>query len=208
MRRSIDRVAGKRATGKHTLMLFAIRPAFLVIPSFTFFAVAFPVQAANVAPTISGTPPSSVVVGFRYRFVPAARDANGDRLRFAIANKPAWASFDSATGRLTGAPAATGWYSNIVIKVSDGRISRSLPAFSIQVRRNHPHDRRHAAHSVVAGSAYFFKPTAADGDRQTLRFSIIGQACLGIVFNGDRQTLWHARKQGGRHLLAHSYHRN
>ena len=81
-------------------MLFAIRPAIFVIVFFAFFAAAFPVQAANVAPTISGTPPSSVFVGFRYRFVPAARDSDGDRLRFSIANKPAWAGFDSATGRL------------------------------------------------------------------------------------------------------------
>ncbi len=157
-------------------MLFAIRPAFLVIASFAFFTVAFPVQAANVAPTISGTPPSSVFVGFRYRFVPTASDSNGDRLRFSIANKPAWASFDSATGTLAGTPATTGLYSNIVIKVSDGQISRSLPMFSIRVRTNHaPTISGTPANTVVAGSPYSFKPTAADSDGQALKFSIVGK---------------------------------
>ena len=157
-------------------MLFAIRPAIFVIASFAFFAAAFPVQAANVAPIISGTPPSSVFVGFRYRFVPAARDSNGDRLRFSIANKPAWASFDSATGRLAGTPAATGLYSDIVIRVSDGHVSRSLPAFSIRVRANHaPTISGTPANAVVAGTAYSFRPTAADSDGQVLKFSIVGK---------------------------------
>ena len=157
-------------------MFSAIRTAFLVITSITFSALSFPAQAANVAPTISGTPPTSVFVKFQYRFVPTARDSNGDRLRFSIANKPAWASFDSATGTLAGTPATTGLYSNIVIRVSDGQISRSLPAFSIRVRTNHaPTISGTPANTVVAGSAYSFRPTAADSDGQALKFSIVGK---------------------------------
>jgi len=89
----------------------------------------------NSAPTISGTPASSVVQDGSYRFVPTASDANGDLLTFRIANRPAWASFDGATGALTGRPggADVATYSNIVISVSDGQASAQLPAFSIVV---------------------------------------------------------------------------
>ena len=89
----------------------------------------------NVPPVISGTPPTSVTAGSSYMFQPDATDADGDRLRFSIANMPAWANFSGKTGELSGTPgsADVGTYSNIVISVSDRTTSTSLAAFSIQV---------------------------------------------------------------------------
>jgi hypothetical protein len=74
-------------------------------------------------------------VAAQYSFVPATADANGDALTFSIANKPAWATFDAASGVLSGKPAAgdVSTYANIVISVSDGAASTALPAFSIAV---------------------------------------------------------------------------
>jgi hypothetical protein len=101
---------------------------------------AFTVTVMNQPPplTISGTPPSSVNVGAAYAFTPSASGgASGATLTFSIQNKPAWASFNSGTGALTGTPAAAyaGTYSNVVISVSDGTNSASLPAFSITVNQ-------------------------------------------------------------------------
>jgi len=102
------------------------------LPGFTLSVAA----AANRAPTISGTPGTSVNVGSAYSFTPTADDPDDDTIAFGIANKPAWASFDTTTGRLSGTPAAAdvGTSSNIVISVSDGKGgSATLPAFSITV---------------------------------------------------------------------------
>jgi hypothetical protein len=90
---------------------------------------------ANRAPTISGTPVSTATVDTLYAWTPAAADADGDPLSFSITGKPAWASFDTSRGTLYGRPGATntGTYSNIVIKVSDGKAITSLPAFAITV---------------------------------------------------------------------------
>jgi hypothetical protein len=90
---------------------------------------------ANTPPTISGTPPTSVVVGNSYSFRPTASDADGNTLTFSIGNKPAWASFSKTNGRLYGTPVAAnvGTYSNIVIRTSDGIATRSLPAFALTV---------------------------------------------------------------------------
>jgi hypothetical protein len=63
-----------------------------------------PPPPSNSAPTISGTPPSSVLEGVQYRFRPSASDPDGDTLSFSISNRPAWAAFDSATGELSGTP--------------------------------------------------------------------------------------------------------
>ncbi len=94
-----------------------------------------PVPPVNSSPLIGGTPQATAVVGDQYRFVPSATDPNGDALVFSIGNKPAWATFDSATGRLSGTPsvAAAGTYDNVVIVASDGKAVAILPAFSITV---------------------------------------------------------------------------
>lgn len=88
--------------------------------------------AANGAPTISGTPPTSVAAGASYNFLPSASDPNGDKLTFSISNKPSWANFDATNGRLSGT-ATAGLFSNVTISVSDGKTTTSLPTFSIQV---------------------------------------------------------------------------
>ena len=99
---------------------------------------AFSVTAAvatvtNAAPTITGTPVKTAKVGTAYTFTPAAADANRDTLTFSIDNKPSWATFNTATGQLAGTPNAATTFSNIVIRVSDGKTSAALPAFAIVV---------------------------------------------------------------------------
>ena len=91
---------------------------------------------ANAAPTISGTPAASVIAGSAYEFTPQAADPEGQALTFSVTGRPAWATFDAATGRLSGTPSASdvGTYSGIVITVSDGAASASLPGFSIAVQ--------------------------------------------------------------------------
>lgn len=87
----------------------------------------------NTAPTISGSPTTQASVGTVYSLTPQATDADGDALAFSIANKPSWAQFNTATGQLTGTPASQDSTADIVITVSDGKASASLPAFSITV---------------------------------------------------------------------------
>ena len=85
--------------------------------------------------TISGTPPASVSAGQSYAFTPTASDSRARTLVFAIVNPPAWATFSTRTGQLTGTPpaASVGTYSNIVIAVSDGRRTATLSPFTVQV---------------------------------------------------------------------------
>jgi hypothetical protein len=92
-------------------------------------------SAANRAPVISGTPPTSVMQGTAYSFQPTASDPDGNPLTFSVTNAPPWATFSTTTGRLQGTPTAShvGTYSNIVIRVSDGSATAALPAFSITV---------------------------------------------------------------------------
>ena len=78
---------------------------------------------------------TSVAVGAAYSFQPTAADPDGNPLTFTIQNKPAWATFTAATGRLSGTPAAAdvGTTAGIVISVSDGIATTALAAFSLNV---------------------------------------------------------------------------
>ena len=99
------------------------------------FAVTVQSVSTNNAPLINGIAPSTATVGQQYVFQPSASDPDGDDIIFSIANRPAWASFDAATGLLGGTPVPgnEAVYGGIVISVSDGEQMASLPAFAITV---------------------------------------------------------------------------
>jgi len=133
----------------------------------------------NRAPTISGQPPASVRAGTAYSFTPVASDLDGDTLTFSIAGRPAWAGFDSATGRLSGTPQAADArsYDGITITVSDGSLSSDLGPFTIVVTSGSsaPTISGSPPSTVSAGEPYSFTPRASDPDSSTLRFSISGK---------------------------------
>ena len=95
-----------------------------------------PAVPSNNPPTISGIPGSVVTPGQAYEFIPIASDPDGDSLSFSIVNSPAWAIFDSMTGRLSGTPLAAhiGVTQGVTISVSDGTESASLAPFELEVQ--------------------------------------------------------------------------
>jgi hypothetical protein len=148
-----------------------------LLPAFDLTVVA--PTANNRAPTISGTPATSVEVNTAYDFVPTASDPDNQPLTFSIRNRPSWAAFDTATGRLQGTPAATGTFADIAISVSDGQVAVPLPSFTITVTPP-PANRAPVISgapmtTVEAGSAYSFVPTASDPDGDALTFAISGR---------------------------------
>jgi hypothetical protein len=146
------------------LLLSASQPAFTAALSLS-----------NRAPVISGSPPTSLTLGQTYGFTPTASDPDGQVLSFSIANKPAWATFSTATGRLSGTPTSAGTYSAITIAVSDGIAKTSLPAFSITVvssANRPPVISGTPVTTATVGQPYAFKPAGYDADGDPLTFSI------------------------------------
>lgn len=115
---------------------------------------------ANSAPTISGNAIALATTGSAYSFAPTASDADGDAIAFQIANKPAWLTFNTTSGQLSGTPSATdaGTYANITITASDGTASATLPAFSITVTQP----------AAAGGATLSWSPPTANTDGSTL----------------------------------------
>jgi Putative Ig domain len=148
--------------------------------------VAAATPAAHLA--ISGKPPATITAGSEYTFTPTVSPAEAGRtLTFSITNKPSWASFNGRSGNLAGSPASPGTFSAILIGVTDGKNSTSLPPFTVTVA---PDPKKASAtgaagaaadvvkisgtppHSVTAGKPYSFKPTASDTAGRTLSYSV------------------------------------
>lgn len=83
--------------------------------------------ASNRAPMMSGEP-DAALVDQPFSFTPAASDTDGDTLTFSASNVPAWASFDAATGTLSGMPTVddAGVHEDVTIIASDGELASQL----------------------------------------------------------------------------------
>jgi hypothetical protein len=132
----------------------------------------------NSAPTISGSPPSSAIVGQTYTFRPTTADTDGDSLTFSVQGNPPWLAINSTDGTLSGIPATTnvGTVSGIVVSVSDGKVVTSLPSFSITVTDSNraPTISGSPPTSARASQPYAFRPSASDLDGNSLTFRIQG----------------------------------
>jgi Putative Ig domain len=152
---------------------------FLLLTMVLACIVSNEAAAQTKPPTISGTPPTTIRVKYWYNFRPTASDPDTatNKLRFTVANKPAWAGFSIYTGTLYGSTTAVGTWSNIRITVTDGTSKVSLPAFAITATASGTTNRPPTITgtpptSVAVGSAYSFRPTASDPEGKTLTFSI------------------------------------
>ncbi len=94
-----------------------------------------PSVGGSSAPTISGIPSTTAVAGQPYTFRPQVSNVAASNVSFSILHAPAWATFDTKTGTLSGTPttAQVGNYSGISIAVVAGTTTVALPAFTITV---------------------------------------------------------------------------
>jgi Putative Ig domain len=160
---------------RRTSLVRSLLPSFAALGAAVLLAG--PAQATSL--TISGTAPATVKAGSAYSFTPTVTQVGGYKRVYAIVAKPVWATFNSATGTLSGTPTAAnvGTYRYIVINVQDGLNSATLPSFTITVQPSTTTTDTVKISgtpptTVKAGSPYSFKPTATDSLGKTLSYSV------------------------------------
>ena len=115
----------------------------------------------------------TVAVGGSYSFTPTVSDTTGGKPGFSISGKPSWATFNTATGQLSGKPTTAGKYTNIGIQAYDGKYTSSVLWFGITVGSSGtttPTITLSGTPSKTAtvGKAYSFQPTAKDSAGKTI----------------------------------------
>ncbi|MBE0370701.1 hypothetical protein PAUR_b0784 [Pseudoalteromonas aurantia 208] len=145
-----------------------------ILPTFSIT-----VSNTNDAPQLTGTPPSSVAQDSAYTFTPTLSDIDvDDSHTFAIQNRPEWATFNTESGTLSGAPLNehVGSSDNIIISVADkGGATATLPAFAIEVTNINDAPTLTGAPllEVEQNNLYHFAPTLTDPDLEDIHtFSI------------------------------------
>ncbi len=140
---------------------------------------AFDISVVNVNdnPVIEGKPGTVVAEGEIYNFLPKASDPDGDELTYRIENRPAWAAFDPAAGRLSGTPGNddVGITRGVIISVDDGNGgTAALPPFDLSVTNvnDPPLISGVPATEATEGESYGFTPTASDPDGDELTYRI------------------------------------
>ncbi|WP_018275935.1 putative Ig domain-containing protein [Teredinibacter turnerae] len=142
----------------------------------------FSVDVTNVnrAPTISGVAAPNGTENLAYSFTPSVLDPDTDDVHtFSVSNKPAWASFNTATGMLSGTPqdGDEGTYSGIVISVDDGKGgSDALAPFAIQIANDNTAPVASGINAnIVEDQPYEVTITAQDGENDPLTFIVVDQ---------------------------------
>ncbi|HEY7774582.1 MAG TPA: Ig-like domain-containing protein [Marinagarivorans sp.] len=126
------------------------------------------VRPVNDAPQLSGSPIGVIDEDSLYRYELMGSDVDSDDLTYLAENLPSWLSLDSATGVLSGTPTNddVGTTEGIVLTVTDGDLSTSLPAFSLTVNNTNDAPVITGSPSLLVDedSGYVFTPMASDVD--------------------------------------------
>lgn len=139
-----------------------------------------PIVIANNAPVVSSTVVTAADEGVPYTYTFTATDADADdTLVLASVTAPAWLNFDTATGILSGTPAAADIGDNAVsLSVSDGTDTVAqdftIVVAAAPVVNTAPVFSSTALAMGTVGTAYSYTATATDADaNDTLSFSSV-----------------------------------
>ena len=133
-------------------------------------------EIMNSAPVISSTAVLTANVGTAYSYTLLPSDADGDALTLSTSTLPAWLSFNSTTGILSGTPAqGDAGEQAITLTVSDGT-DDITQSFTISVTVPDPVNNAAVITSTgvtaaTVGQAYSYMLTATDADSDTLTMS-------------------------------------
>ena len=133
-------------------------------------------EIINSAPVISSTGVLTVDVGTAYSYTFSSSDTDGDELTVSTSTLPAWLSFDSATGTLSGTPTENdAGEQAITLTVNDGTVdvtqSFTITVSAPVVANNAPVITSTGITSAMVGEAYSYMLTATDADSDTLTMS-------------------------------------
>jgi PKD repeat protein len=140
------------------------------------FSITVAAAHVNQAPKITTTAGTSATVGQAYSYTPAATDADGDTLIWALTQSPNLMTINPASGVIAWTPTNGQVGAQIVtVSVTDGHGGTDSQTFAITVSRppnQAPHITSTAVTTGRATAAYAYTVTATDPDGDPLTFAL------------------------------------
>jgi len=157
------------------------------------------VVPGSQAPSLSGSPVTSAMVGITYSYQPTASDPDGDSLLFSLSTSPAGAQIDPASGALTWTPrVAQLGAQDFVLRVDDGRGGWATQSFSVDVQPNNnatPVITSLPGTQGKSGREYRYNVIASDADGDALSYSL-SDAPAGMQISSDGRITWTPAEAG------------
>ncbi|BDV43726.1 sulfurtransferase [Geotalea uraniireducens] len=140
------------------------------------------VSNTNRAPVFTSTPPSSATEGKVYSYAPAASDADGDPLSYALVSGPSGMTMNG--GVLSWTPtAAQAGTAAVTVSVGDGT-AVTEQSFTISVSKNNaPTFTSTPLTMAVEDVAYRYVVVASDSDGDSISYSLVSGPS-GMALNG------------------------
>jgi hypothetical protein len=150
-----------------------------------------PTPVTNSAPVITSSDTDTAAAGTLFTYTLTASDADGDAITFRASLLPAWLTFNSTSGELSGTPARAdaGDY-EVTLAASDG--VNSTPLFlnlSVVVVNAAPTITSIANNNGVVGASYSYTLTATDVDGDMLVKSAVSTLPSWASFDATTGTI-------------------
>jgi len=143
------------------------------------------VAAANAAPQITSTPPTTGTVGVAYAYDVNATDPNGDVLTYSLTQAPSGMTINATSGLIAWTPGVVG-AQGVTVRVADPAGLASTQSFTIAVSAGNaaPQITTAPLTSATVGVAYAYDVNATDPNGDLLTYSLT-QAPSGMAINAS-----------------------
>ncbi len=152
------------------------------------------VVAPNLAPEITSTPSTSIVLGESYQYQATATDPEGDDITYALITGPAGMQIDQATGLLTWTPAAdqVGVH-DIELSATDSWGNSASQLYQLNVTtataNELPTIQSQPGFSARIDRTYSYQLVATDPDGDTLSYSLV-EGPAGMTLSDTGLAVW------------------
>ncbi|MBT3011097.1 MAG: putative Ig domain-containing protein [Candidatus Thiodiazotropha sp. (ex Lucina pensylvanica)] len=148
----------------------------------------------NLAPEITSTPSTSVVVGQSYQYQPTATDPEGDTVTFALVTNPVGMQIDQTTGLLTWTPATDQiGVHDIEMLATDSQGNSASQQYQLSVTtvavNTPPSIQSQPGVSARINRSYSYQLVATDPDGDTLSYSLI-EGPAGMTLSNAGHVAW------------------
>ena len=128
------------------------------------------VKNVNDPPVITSSPPTAAEAAVPYEYDVTGVDGDNDPLQYNLTRSPIYMTIDHGTGNIYWMPSTRGIY-DVTVTADDGK-DQAEQSFKLTVPNKNPIITSEPPLNATVGVPYHYNLTAADGNNDSLEFSL------------------------------------